>query len=250
MSPTESTNGFFGVKTLWTTILRIQEGDTASRQAALERLVTRYRPPIHRYLQTCWRPDWPESAEDLVQDFLARRLLAATFFEKVHPTQGRFRSYVKACLANFVREKLKEWGAAKRNQGRVAASLEAEDAEGRRLVDPASPGLSPDEALDRAWALNVLEKALQALGEEERRADNRGALFEALKGQLWRTPNQETAVAIGARLGMKESAVHTAMHRLRQRLGECIRAEILETVGSEEDWREELKYLIELLGRG
>jgi hypothetical protein len=47
---------------------------------------------------------------------------------------------------------------------------------------------------------------------------------------------------------MAEGAVHTAMNRLRKRLGELIGDEVRQTVGTQEDWRQELKYLVELLG--
>jgi ABC-type multidrug transport system fused ATPase/permease subunit len=49
-----------------------------------------------------------------------------------------------------------------------------------------------------------------------------------------------------AELGMTAGAVKVAIHRLRQKFGDAIRREISETVGSEQEIQEELRYLIEV----
>ena len=249
MGEPQTTKGFYGVKTLWSTIIKIQEGDEATRRAALERLATRYRQPILLYIQAGLPEDRRQDAEDVTQDFIYKRLLADYFFQKVNPERGRFRTFVRECVANFLSEKHKEWRAKKRGGGQVPASLDETDGEGNRLVDPAGPTLPPHAIVDVEWAKKVLGNALEAL-ERECVDARRGELFHALKGHLGRVPEASTAAEIGSRLGMKEGAVHTAVSRLRKRLGVLISEEVQQTVGTQEDWREELKYLVGLVGQG
>ena len=47
---------------------------------------------------------------------------------------------------------------------------------------------------------------------------------------------------------MNEGAVKVSVHRLRQRYGAALRAEIAETVGTEEEVDEELRHLLDVLG--
>ena len=41
-----------------------------------------------------------------------------------------------------------------------------------------------------------------------------------------------------------------AASRIRARLRELVREEVMQTVADEEDWQEEVRYLIHLFGRG
>jgi hypothetical protein len=54
---------------------------------------------------------------------------------------------------------------------------------------------------------------------------------------------------IGEQLSMSEGAVKTAAHRIRARLRDIIREEILQTVDNEADLQEELHYLASLFGK-
>jgi RNA polymerase sigma-70 factor (ECF subfamily) len=57
------------------------------------------------------------------------------------------------------------------------------------------------------------------------------------------TPQSEAA----ARLGMSESAIKVAIHRLRARFRELVKAEIAQTVDEPEQVPGELNYLIEVV---
>ncbi len=243
-----STAGFFDA-TIWSTILKAKAGEgEAVRQAALERMLARYRQPIfrHIYASLSGPRRTSENAEDLTQDFI-HQCLRLDFLKQVSPDVGRFRTFIKTCVKNFLRDQHVRETAEKRGAGQIPASLDETDEDGNRLLNPAGVTVLPDRVLDREWALSVLNQSLEDLGKECAAA-RREDLFEALKGHLGRVPEAGTAKEIGARLGMSEGSVHTAMNRMRKRLGELISTEIQQTVGTEEDWREELKYLIELLG--
>ena len=72
--------------------------------------------------------------------------------------------------------------------------------------------------------------------------------FDALKGTL---TGQDDAPRdqIAARLAMTEGAVKVAVHRLRQRYRMLLRAAIAETVSSEADLDDEMRYLVAALRR-
>lgn len=248
MANAQGSPGFFEA-TIWSTILKARDGDEATRLAALDRLLTRYRQPIYRHIHASLRGDQrtPENAEDLTQGFIAQ-CLRLEFLKNVQPEKGRFRTFIRECIQRYLRDRHVEAAAAKRGGGRPVASLDDVDEEGRARFDPPGACESPEVLMDRAWAEAVLDRAMEALARECRAA-RQGTLFEALQGQLGRSTPPGTAADVGARLGMKEGAVHVALHRMRGRLGELILQEILPTVADEAEAREELRYLIELVGR-
>jgi RNA polymerase sigma-70 factor (ECF subfamily) len=103
------------------------------------------------------------------------------------------------------------------------------------------PGISDDTlAFDREWAFALIARGLATL---EREHSHRLALFSALKPWLngaADTPQSEIARS----LGMSETAVKVAIHRLRERFRELIRAEISSTLDDPADIADELRYLI------
>ena len=99
-----------------------------------------------------------------------------------------------------------------------------------------------------AWAMAVMQRAVRAL-EAEHEAAGKKAQFEALQGWLGGAGADCSQSEAARRLGMSEGAVKVAVHRLRKRLRELIRAEIEQTVPDAAGVDEELRYLIEVLGR-
>lgn len=231
--------------TSWKTVLEARQNDPDGR-AAMERLLRRYYTPIHRIIQLEQRCG-PEQAEDFTQEFM-KECLRRDFLREVGPDKGRFRTFIRRCLEYFLRDQHVKAAALKRGGGEAPLSLDMTDEEGHPLLDPAVETEDPGMLLDREWAQQVVAAALACLEGEcvsARRAD----LYRELKGQLIGREEPATAVGIGARLGLSEGAVNVARHRLRQRLGELIVEEVKGTVGEDGDWREELDYLMRLVGR-
>lgn len=245
MSDSPAEAGYFGA-TIWSTIIKARDGEESDRAAAMERLLVRYRQPIYRHILASLRGPHRshENAEDLTQGFIAQ-CLRVEFLRGVDPAKGRFRTFVRECIRRYLRDRHVEAVAAKRGGGQLLASLDEVDEEGRKIHEPAGPVLSPEEAMDREWAVSVLEHAMEAL---KRDSDHKQlGLFEAVKGQLGRAASPGTSAEIAIRLGMKPGTVDVTIHRMRKRLGELIRAEVRETVANEEELRDELRYLIALL---
>ena len=91
-------------------------------------------------------------------------------------------------------------------------------------------------------------RALQSLAAEFAGAD-KAEQFTVLKpwlvGDAAALPQADAA----ARLGLSESAIKVAIHRLRKRFREVIRAEIAQTMDDAAGVDAELRYLVEVLAQ-
>lgn len=224
--------------TRWSTVLRARD----KSEAALNSLCLTYREPMLRWLQANGLSK--ADAEDIVQGFLAHAV-RREFLNGVTMEKGRFRTFLLTCLKNYLADQYARARAAKRGGGCFVESLDAQAAEGGNLHRPADDHPTPDRQYDRAWANIVLDRAFRRLHEECARQGH-VLLLSELEPVLFADETAATYREIGAKLGMAEGAVGVAAHRIRIRLKGLIREEIMDTVGSEEDFEDETRYLIEL----
>jgi RNA polymerase sigma-70 factor (ECF subfamily) len=221
--------------TRWTLIAAAQRAAPEAR-AALADLCRAYWYPLYAYIRR--RGHDAGAAEDLTQAFFTR-LIEKDVLAVASPDRGRFRSFLLKACQHFLANEHERAQALKRGGGRVV-SLELGDAEGRYRLEP-THGQTPERLFERRWALTLLAQVLGRL-RDEYDARGKGRLFEALKGQLG---GERTAAyaALGAELGLKEGAVKAAVHRLRKRYGELLRAEIADTVASPAEVEDEIRAL-------
>ena len=98
---------------------------------------------------------------------------------------------------------------------------------------------------DRQWAMTLLDHAIKQLEEEQREA-NKADQFEGLKPWLSGGATDSQADLAG-QLGVNESAVKVAIHRLRKRFRAIVKSEIAQTVPEPDDVQEELQYLMQVV---
>jgi len=237
--PQRADPGLFAT-THWSVVLRAQDNS----DAALGALCETYRKPLVTWLRV--RGYSPQDAEDLVQGFFAH-ILAREFLTNIGREKGKFRTFILRCFQHYLFDQRDKFLAQKRGGGRRIESLDETSAEGRRLYDPAGDG-APDLEYDRACARSLIERARCRLQAE---CANQGhaALYSELEPVLLAAEGASSYKEIAARLGMTEQAVKVAAHRIRIRLRGLMREEVLQTVASEEDWHEEIRYLIGLFSR-
>ena len=72
-------------------------------------------------------------------------------------------------------------------------------------------------------------------------------IFDRLKASLGGETGGAPYSQVASELGMTESAVKVTVHRLRKRYQQLLRDEIAQTVTSEEEVEEEIRYLIEAI---
>ncbi len=211
---------------------------------ALAALCQAYWYPLYSFVRR--RGYDADQAQDLTQGFFAR-LMEKGYLRQADAARGRFRSFLVAALQHYVSTERERAHAIKRGGAHVILPLELETAEGRYLRDPPD-NETPERIFERRWALTLLDRALAALGEEFRRR-GRWDRFARLRDLLTEGGNGESYAEIGASLGLSEAAVKVAVHRMRERFGELLRAEIAQTVENPADIDDEIRYLFVALRR-
>jgi RNA polymerase sigma-70 factor (ECF subfamily) len=101
---------------------------------------------------------------------------------------------------------------------------------------------------EKRWAITLLEHVTARLRGEYAEANKR-QLFELLRPHLQGDRSGPPYADVATQCGMSEGAVKVAAHRMRHRYGELLRDEIARTVSRPEEVDEELRYLIEVVGR-
>lgn len=228
--------------THWSVVLAA--ADTSSPQApqALATLCQAYWYPLYAFVRR--QGHSPHDAQDLTQAFFAR-LLEKGYLKDVDRQRGRFRSFLLASLKHFLANQWDRARALKRGGGQQVISLDERDAESRYALEPKDEQ-SADRLYERRWALLLLERVLGRLKQEFVSAGKAG-LFEALKGVLSAGSGALPYAEVAARLGTSEAAVKVAVHRLRRRYRELLRAEIAQTVASPAEVEDEIRYLFAVL---
>ncbi len=225
--------------TRWTLVLR-SRGENGEAKAALSELCAAYYAPVVSYLRREGRN------ED------AAREMAHAFFEELlaggvgRPDQdlGKFRSYLLGALKHFLSRHRAAASAGKRGGGWRQVPFMPEGGTAHGVPLPAAPEAAPELMFDRDWAFTLIARALAALEAEQAQ---RPAFFQSLKPWLDGAAATPPQAAAAARLGLSETALKVAIHRLRARFRELIRSEIAATMHDPKDVPGELSHLIAIV---
>ncbi len=207
---------------------------------ALAELCKAYWYPIYAFVRA--RGYSSNDAQDLTQAFFAK-LIESSGLASADPAKGRFRSYLLGAMKHFLAHDWDRKRAKKRGGGLKIVQLDALDPEARYALEPAQSS-EPDAWFDREWARELTARALKKL-RLELEAEGKGDQFQVLKGSL--TGDEPSRQETAARLEMTEGAVKVAVHRLRRRYRELLRAEIAETVDDPAAIDDEMRYLVTAL---
>ena len=230
------------VTTHWSLVVSAGRNDTTHARNALEKLCRAYWFPIYAFVRR--QGHNPHDAQDLTQEFFAR-LLEKNQLAGADPVKGRFRSFLLAALKHFLANEWHKARAQKRGGGQVPIPIDASTAESKCGLDPADH-LTAEKIYERRWALTLLDQVLHRLRDEYAR-DGKENLFEQLKPTLTEASRSVRYADIAAQLGASEGAVKVAVHRLRQRYREVLRAEISDSVASPGEVEDEIRNLFAAL---
>lgn len=228
--------------TRWSCVFAAGAEAPEETRPALERLSLDYWEPVYCYLR---RDGFDrEDAADLTQGFFAR-LIEKHGLRTAEPARGRFRSYLLGALRHYVANERRRARAGRRGGGEPVLSLDASSGEGVYALEPVDHR-TPEALYARRWALALLERVL---GELRGRyvAEGKAAMFDRLSPYLTGEHADHPYAAVGEELGMAEGAVKVAVHRLRRRYRELLRARVGETVDDPHDVTEEISFLIDAL---
>jgi RNA polymerase sigma-70 factor (ECF subfamily) len=224
--------------TRWSVVMAAGQRDSPESEAALATLCEQYWYPLYAYARRRL-PD-AEQAQDLTQDFFAR-LLEKDYLRQADRQRGKFRTFLLTAFQHFLAKEHDRANAQKRGGGRRVLSLDFDSGERRYRREP-SHDTTPEAVYERGWALMLLEQGLARL-REEFASLGRQRLFDCLKGALTAEQAHQPYAELAGQLGMSTEALKVAIHRLRRRYGELVRAEIAQTVTTAEDIEDELRDL-------
>ena len=237
----EPGGGQFAV-THWSVVLAAGRRDSTHARTALEKLCRTYWQPIYVFVRR--QGHGPHDAQDLTQEFFAG-LLEKQSLADVDRTKGRFRSFLLASLKHFLANEWDKARAQKRGGGQVLIPIDAQSVESACGIDPADE-VTAEKVFERRWALTLLDLTLQRLREEQTR-EGKEHQFEQLKVTLTEASRSVRYAVLAQRLEMSEGAVKVAVHRLRQRYRELLRAGIADTVATPAEVEEEIRALFSAL---
>ncbi len=158
--------------------MHANDPQSAVRVPALDELLRIYLPALRAHLTRFMRVP-PSEADDLIQNFVATKVLCADrpILGKADASRGRFRSFLLKAFRNFVVDEIRKRGAQKRGPGVGAVALpdDPDDMPGGEM--------GFDRAFHLEWVRQILGEALTRM-EDECRACGRLDLWEVFDGRL------------------------------------------------------------------
>jgi RNA polymerase sigma-70 factor (ECF subfamily) len=225
--------------THWSVVLNAGRSETTRGRDALAALCETYWYPLYAYVRR--QGHSPHDAEDLTQGFFAC-LLESESLAGVSPDKGRFRTFLLVALKRFLANEWHRANSQKRGGGSFHVPLQGHTAETRYIAEPIQE-LTAEKLYERRWALTLLDRVLDRLGQEFHNAA-KSELFEKLKpylmGEKGAIPYAQAALASG----LSEGAFKVAVHRLRRRFRELFREEVAHTVAKPEEIDQEIRHLL------
>ncbi len=202
--------------TNWPDVAAAGAADREQRRDALERLLPRYAPALLGHVRIRFALG-PEDAEDALQDFVLDKVLVGNVLAKADQARGRFRNFLLRAVDNYVANWLRDTQAIKR---RPAGGIVP-------LADAAEPAAPPADgpALDRAWALALVDVAAERMQAECRRGERESVwiVFEGRALALMRGGGKRSYAELAAQLGVPESACQQLLQSGKERFRRMLR---------------------------
>jgi RNA polymerase sigma-70 factor (ECF subfamily) len=163
--------------TRWSLISRARISGDPMARGALDELLRRYLPALTTHLVLSRRLS-EDRADELLQGFIASRVVEQQLLSRSGPEKGRFRTFLLVSMNNFLVDQIRAAGAQKR--GGDLRSLDDEEA---AHLQPPDDEPDPSAAYEIAWARRVIEQAAALMHEQCARED-RSDIWEVFKGRL------------------------------------------------------------------
>jgi len=227
------------VTTRWTLIVAAADPDSPESREALATLCQDYWYPLYVYARR--RGNSPEDARDLTQGFFAK-LLEKNYLKAADRERGKFRTFLLTAMQSYMANEWDRERAQKRGGGQTPISLDLEWAEGGLAFEPAED-LTPEDIFERCWALAQLERVVDRM-RNEMSLPGKERRFELLKGYVTGESQDIPYREVASELGVSESSVKVAVHRMRKRFGELLRQEVAQTVAGPEGVESEVRHLL------
>jgi RNA polymerase sigma-70 factor (ECF subfamily) len=163
--------------THWSLVDRARQTDEAARHEALEDFLRRYLPALRAHLVIERRMP-AERADDLLQGFVADKIIEQRLLDHAQEGRGKFRSFLLVTLNHYVISQHRNENAAKRVPITGLAEL------GDAAQQPAG-GADPAQAFNTAWARELVAEALRRMRAECQKS-GRDDLWTIFQGRVVR----------------------------------------------------------------
>lgn len=229
-------------ETVWSSLLGREGPPTPERLAAMNDLANSYWRPVYKFIRTAGGASI-EDAKDHTQEFFSY-LLEGSVLSKYDPAKGRFRTFLKGVLRNFLSVERRDASRLKRGGGRVLIPLDVAALETPEFLAERDR-VSPDEAFDRQWASEILSESLAEL-RKQLLAENRGVHLRAYEAyhEIGGDAGRPTYGSIGRDLGLTEQQVKDHLAVARERLEKIVRERLARRVASPGEVAAELNDLL------
>ena len=229
--------------TNWNLVAAAGDKENPDSSAALAELCEIYWYPLYAYARRRVQDD--EAARDLTQGFFAE-LLERNYIAVADQERGKFRSFLLSGLQRYMNNQWERQRAQKRGGGRAPLSLDLDTAENGYKLEPADDR-TPEDVFEETWATTLLGRADRRLRREMLESGKKDR-FELLAPFVIGDGADAPYKQVAETLNLSEGAVKVAIHRMRKRFGDILRAEVADTVGHEDDVDEELRHVLALAG--
>jgi hypothetical protein len=145
--------------THWSLVVEAAQRDAACQREALGRLVVRYLPALRTHLIFGKRLR-PDRADDLLQEFIAEKILEKDMLAQADRQLGRFRTLLLTALDRFVLNRIRAEKTKKRAPSVGAYTTGDDWAE----LLPCPCGAA--DTFDVAWARGVILQAIDQMRAE------------------------------------------------------------------------------------
>jgi RNA polymerase sigma factor (sigma-70 family) len=225
--------------TRWSLIVNSTAEDVNQVHKALGELCRAYWYPVYSFIRA--RGAAADEAQDLTQEFFLH-LINKGIIASANPNLGRFRSYLAGCLKHFIADQADRSRARKRGGGTIVLDLDLATAEHRYSQD-LEYRETPERIFERHWATAVVTQTCDQLRDSLAR-EGREPLFTCLERFLPGNPEPSSYATAASELGMSEGAIKVAIHRLRRRFKDLLRANVTHTLADPRDVDDEIRFLL------
>jgi DNA-directed RNA polymerase specialized sigma24 family protein len=162
--------------TRWSVVLCAGHAAEEQRRAALDALLRRYLPALRAHLLIA-KVAPPGDVDDLLQGFIADKVVAQDLIAKVRRERGRFRTFVAVALDRYVLDQLRRQRSTLRSPAGEATVVPLDD------NDPVDPSPSNHRAFNIAWAAEVVAEARRRM-RAECEASGRDDVWAVFSGRV------------------------------------------------------------------
>jgi RNA polymerase sigma-70 factor (ECF subfamily) len=191
--------------TQWSLVDRARQTDEGARREAMSDFLLRYLPALRAHL-IAERRMTRERSDDLLQGFVADKIIEQHLLDHAQQGRGKFRSFLLTTLNNYVISQHRSENAAKRLPIAGLAGL-------GEMAHQVAGGEDPAESFHVAWARELIAEALRRMNAECVQSQ-RNDLWTIFQGRVVR-PAYEGEEPVGYEQLVKELSLAAPLEACR-----------------------------------